>query len=100
MFGLLAPFQTVIVCTEIKHRQQQDRKTILETLSLPVAKILSPIARQAQLRYNGADVEHTGADLEHTGADLEHTGADALHEGLGAVTSETSGHFQKLWKVR
>ena len=32
---------------EIKQKQPQDRKTIFETLSLPVAKILSPVARQA-----------------------------------------------------
>ena len=32
---------------EIKQKQPQDRKTILETLSLPVAKVLSPLARQA-----------------------------------------------------
>ena len=38
----------MIVCTpEIKQKQPQDRKTIFETLSLPVAKILSPVARQA-----------------------------------------------------
>ena len=46
-FGLLGPFQTMSVCTEIKQKQPQDRKTIFETLSLPVAKILSPVARQA-----------------------------------------------------
>ena len=32
---------------EIKQKQPQDRKTIFEILSLPVAKILSPVARQA-----------------------------------------------------
>ena len=32
---------------EIKQKQPQERKTIFETLSLPVAKILSPVARQA-----------------------------------------------------
>ena len=46
-FGLLGPFQTIIMCTEIKQKQPQDRKTVFETLSLPVAKILSPVARQA-----------------------------------------------------
>ena len=46
-FGLLVPFQTIIVCTEIKQKQPQDRKTVFETLSLPVAKILSPVVRQA-----------------------------------------------------
>ena len=48
-WGLLGPFfQTMIVCPEIKQKQPQDRKTIFETLSLPVAKmILSPVARQA-----------------------------------------------------
>ena len=30
-FGLLGPFQTMIVCTEIKQKQPQDRKTIFET---------------------------------------------------------------------
>ena len=37
----------VIVCPEIKQEQPQDRKTIFERLPLPVAKILSPVARQA-----------------------------------------------------
>ena len=37
--GLRGPFQTMIVCTEIKQKHPQDRKTIFETLSLPVAKI-------------------------------------------------------------
>ena len=37
----------MIVCSEIKQRQPQDRKTVFETLSLPVAEILSPVARQA-----------------------------------------------------
>ena len=32
---------------EIKQQQSQDRKAVLETLSLPVAKLLSPVARQA-----------------------------------------------------
>ena len=32
---------------EVKQKQPQDRKTIFETLSLPVAKILLPVARQA-----------------------------------------------------
>ena len=46
-FRLLGPFQTMIACPEIKQKQPQDRKTVFETLSLPVAKILSPVARQA-----------------------------------------------------
>ena len=46
-FGLLGPFQTMVVCPEIKQKQPQDGITIFETLSLPVAKILSPVARQA-----------------------------------------------------
>ena len=33
---------------EIKPKHPQDRKTVFETLSLPVAKILSPVARQAR----------------------------------------------------
>ena len=37
----------MIVWPEIKQKQPQDRKTIFETLSLPVTKILSPVARQA-----------------------------------------------------
>ena len=41
----------MIVCPEVKQKQPPDRKTIFdsnfETLSLPVAKILSPLARQA-----------------------------------------------------
>ena len=47
------PFQTTIACHEIKQEQPQDRKAILETLSLPVAKILSPVARQAPTRIPG-----------------------------------------------
>ena len=46
-FGFLGPLQTVIVRSEIKQKQLQDRKPVFETLSLPVAKILSPVARQA-----------------------------------------------------
>ena len=46
-FGLLGPFQTMILCPELKQKQPKDRKTSFETLSLPVAKILSPVARQA-----------------------------------------------------
>ena len=42
-FGLLGPFQTMIVCPEIKQKHPQDRKTIFETLSLPVAKVLPPV---------------------------------------------------------
>ena len=37
----------MILCPEIKQKQPRDRKTSFETLSLPVAKILSPVARQA-----------------------------------------------------
>ena len=57
-FGLLGPFQSVIVCPEIKQKQPQDRKTLFETLSLPVAKILSPVARQVPTKYlcNVADM--------------------------------------------
>ena len=43
-------FQPMIVCPEIKQNQPQDRKTIIETLLLPVAEILSPVARQAQTK--------------------------------------------------
>ena len=42
-FGLLGPFQTMIVCPEIKQKQAQDRKTHVETVLPPVAKILSPV---------------------------------------------------------
>ena len=31
----------MIVCTEIKQKQPQDRKTVFQTLSPPVAEILS-----------------------------------------------------------
>ena len=37
----------MIVCPEIKQEQPQDCKTFFEILSLPVAKILSPVERQA-----------------------------------------------------
>ena len=50
MFGHLGRFETMIVCPEIKQKQPQDRKTIFETLSLLVAKILLPVARQAQTK--------------------------------------------------
>ena len=47
-FGFLGLFQTMIASTEIRPKKQaQDRKTHFETVSLPVAKILSPVARQA-----------------------------------------------------
>ena len=36
---------------EVKQKQPQDRKTVFETLSLPVAKILSPVARQAPTKF-------------------------------------------------
>ena len=49
--GLLGPFQAMNVCTENKQQQPQDRKTIFETLSLPVAKIFSPVARQAPTKF-------------------------------------------------
>ena len=39
------------VCPEIKQKQSRDRKTIFETPSLPVAKILSPVARQAPTTF-------------------------------------------------
>ena len=41
------PFKPMIVCPDIKQKQARDRKTHFEALSLPVAKILSPVARQA-----------------------------------------------------
>ena len=37
----------MIVCPEIKQKQPRDPKTSFETLSVPDAKILSPVARQA-----------------------------------------------------
>ena len=49
--GLLEPFQTIIVCPEIKQKQAQDRKTHFETVSLPVAKILSLVARHAPTKH-------------------------------------------------
>ena len=52
-FGLLGPFQTMILCREIKQNQPQDCKTIFETLSLPVTKILSSVARQAPTKFLG-----------------------------------------------
>ena len=45
-FGLLGPCQTVFVRPEIKQKQAQDRKTYLETVSLPVAKILTGCHRR------------------------------------------------------
>ena len=52
-FGLPGPFQTMIVCPEIKQKQPQDRKTLFEILSLPVTKILLPVARQAPTKGGG-----------------------------------------------
>ena len=40
-------------CAEMKQKQPQDRKTIFETPLLPVAKILLPVARQAQTKSKG-----------------------------------------------
>ena len=44
---------------DMKQKQPQDRKTIFETLSLPVAKIRSPVARQAPTKVIlGVDLGH------------------------------------------
>ena len=37
----------MIVCPETKQKQPQDHKTHFETISLPFAKIVSPVARCA-----------------------------------------------------
>ena len=55
-FGLLGPSQTMIACPDIKQKQPQNRKTLFETLSLPVAKILSPVARQAPTKFGALSV--------------------------------------------
>ena len=41
---------------EVKQKQPQERKTVFETLSLPVAKILSPVARQAPTKFRTKEV--------------------------------------------
>ena len=43
----------MIVCTEIKQKQPQDRKTIFETLSLPVARSCRLSRDRRQLRAQG-----------------------------------------------
>ena len=45
-FGLVGRFQTMIVCPDVKQKQAQDCKTHFETVSLPVAEVLSPVARR------------------------------------------------------
>ena len=52
-FGRLGPFQTMIVCAEIKQKEPQDRITIFETLSLPVAK--DPVACRETGANEGRD---------------------------------------------
>ena len=47
------PPPSMLSCPEVEEKQAQDRKTIFETLSLPVAKILSPVARQAPTKERG-----------------------------------------------
>ena len=37
LLSILGPFQTTILCPEIKQKQAQDRKKLFETVSLPVA---------------------------------------------------------------
>ena len=41
----------MIVCTEIKQKQPQDRKTVFETLSLPVARSCRLSRDRRQLRF-------------------------------------------------
>ena len=53
-FGRLGPFSIHDCMPEITQKQPQDRKTIFETLSLPVAKILSLVARQAPTKLETA----------------------------------------------
>ena len=47
MFWASGALSNLILCPEIKQKQAQDRKAHFETMSLPVAKILSPVVRQA-----------------------------------------------------
>ena len=70
MFWVLGPFQTMIVCTEIKQEQPQDRKTIFETLSLSVAKILSPVARQAPTKFREIAEQPKDKSLRRTSLPL------------------------------
>ena len=63
-FGFLGPFQAMIVCLEIKQKQPQDCKTIFETLSLPVAKIRSPVlSRDRRQRRTDSPGEFRGGFL-------------------------------------
>ena len=60
-FGLLGAFQAMIECPELKQTQPQDRKTIFETLLLPVTKILPPVARQAPTKGCGRFLDLGGS---------------------------------------
>ena len=50
----------------IKQKQPRDRKTLFETLSLPVTKILSPIARQAptEIKFAHSKLYRHGVSFE------------------------------------
>ena len=47
VLGIWGPFKPWLCALKSSKKQPQDRKAIFETLSLPVAKILSPVAKQA-----------------------------------------------------
>ena len=53
VLGFWGPFQTMIVCNEIKQKQPQNRKTIFETLSLPVARSCRLSRGQAPTKRGG-----------------------------------------------
>ena len=59
----------MIVCLEIEQKQAQDRKTHFETVSLPVAQVLSPVARQAPTKRGilGVTVSQNSFVLVFTG---------------------------------
>ena len=80
----------MIVCPEIKQKHPQDRKSIFETLSLPVAKILPHVPRQAPTKSMNSTADVGAA--EHT-RDCNKARNRANFErrfGLGASSSSSS----------
>ena len=90
----------MIVCPEIKQKQPQERKTILERLSLPVAKILSPVARQAPTKLSGplkgpGNTAEMGVMEQRDASKAYRRGADPGRFGLPTV-SQLSATLSQL----
>ena len=77
--------------SKVKQKQPQDRKTIFETLSLPVAKILSPVARQAPTKlWKGIEISR-----EIVRKNL-HKGSRLLVQGVQGVQGKCVGSIS-IW---